>query len=193
MGRFPLLHLGTVLAITLSAPAAFADEATEARLREALRAATEQVQQLQAENAGLQAQKAQPAPQAAAQEPKDVVSRATYARTVSKLGDQHRADQVQIAKLQAAAAEAGKQVSDKEAGSAKAATDLADARQRIKSLEDKNGKLVAIGNELLQRYQNVGFGEVMGAKEPFVGTTRVELQTLAQDYGDKISDNKAGP
>ncbi len=50
-----------------------------------------------------------------------------------------------------------------------------------------------IGNDLLQRYQNIGLRDAIGAKEPFVGTTRVELQNLAQDYGDKISDNKAGP
>jgi DNA repair exonuclease SbcCD ATPase subunit len=189
MRGISLLHLGTALALTLSP--AFADEATEVRLREALRAATEQVQQLQAENSNL---KAQPAPQAPAQEPpKDVVSRATYSRAVARLNDQHQADQAQIAKLQAQVQESGKQASDREADKAKTATALSDAQQRIKNLEDKNGKLVAIGNELLQRYQNIGFGEVIGAKEPFVGTTRVELQNLAQDYGDKISDNKAVP
>jgi chromosome segregation ATPase len=193
MSRISRLHFGAALALALSTPA-LADEATEARLREALRAATEQAQQLQAENANLQAQKAlAPAPQAAQEPPKDMVSRATYTRAVARSDDQHRADQAQIAKLQAQVQEAGKQASDKEADKAKASTALSDAQQRIKSLEDKNGKLVEIGNELLQRYQNVGFGEVMGAKEPFVGTTRVELQNIAQDYGDKISDNKAGP
>jgi chromosome segregation ATPase len=192
MRRISLLYLGTALALTLSP--AFADEATEARLREALRAATEQVQQLQAENANLQAQKAlAPAPRPAEQSPKDMVSRATYARAVARSDDQHRADQAQIAKLQAQVQETGKQASDTEAEKVKAATALSDAQQRIKSLEDKNGKLVEIGNDLLQRYQHIGFGEAIGAKEPFVGTTRVELQNLAQDYGDKISDNKVGP
>lgn len=192
MGRISLLHLGTALALFV--PPAFADDATEARLRLALRAATEQVQQLQAENANLQAQKAQPAPQPTNEEPhKDVVSQATYTRAVARLNDRQQADKAQIAKLQAEVQETGKQASAKEAARAKAETALNDAQQRIKSLEVKNGKLVEIGNELLQRYQDVGLGEVIGAKEPFVGTTRVELQNIAQDYGDKISDNKAGP
>jgi len=45
----------------------------------------------------------------------------------------------------------------------------------------------------LQRYHGLGVDDVIGAWEPFVGTKRVELQNLAQDYGDKISDNKAEP
>ena len=50
-------QIGIVIALTMAAPA-FADEATEARLREALRSATEQVQELQQEKTSWQAQKA---------------------------------------------------------------------------------------------------------------------------------------
>jgi len=93
-------HFGAVLMLTLAVPA-FADEATETRLREALRSATEQVQQLQAEKAALEAQ-AVPAVVPDQKPPKNVISRAAYERAVSKLDAQHQADQAQIGMLKAA-------------------------------------------------------------------------------------------
>ncbi|HEY4078730.1 MAG TPA: hypothetical protein VGM26_17515 [Rhizomicrobium sp.] len=177
----------------LVASPAFADEATEARLREALRAATEQVQQLQQEKAALQAQPA-PAPQAAAPEPpKDNVSQAKYNRAVSDASAQHQADHAEIARLKSAVDDATKAAGTRDADKSKSEASLMQAQARIKTLEGKNAKLVEISNDLLTRYENISWGDVMGAKEPFVGTKRVELQNIAQDYGDKISDSKVEP
>jgi len=36
-------------------------------------------------------------------------------------------------------------------------------------------------------------GEAIGAKEPFVGTTRVKLETYVQDFQDKLTDQKIKP
>ena len=45
-----------------------------------------------------------------------------------------------------------------------------------------------IGSEVLQRFENFGLGTALTAREPFVGTTRVKLQNLFQDYADKLAD-----
>lgn len=190
-----LLSVGAVLVVMANASSGFADEATEARLREALRNATEQLQELQQEKAAWEVQKAQvpaappPPPRSAA----NTVSRATYEREVTRLNAQHTADAAEIAKLEAARQAAAGQIGDKDADATKAKTALAEAERHAKALEDKNAKLVALSQEILERYKNIDFGDVLGAKEPFVGAKRVEIENLAQDYGDKIEDNKAGP
>jgi hypothetical protein len=54
--------------------------------------------------------------------------------------------------------------------------------------ELKNAQLYNLGNEILTRYDQFSLGEAITAKEPFVGTSRVRLQTLVQDYKDKLLD-----
>ena len=49
------------------------------------------------------------------------------------------------------------------------------------------------GSEILSRYENFGLGEAIVAREPFVGITRVKLQNLIQEYGDKLADQKIKP
>ena len=54
----------------------------------------------------------------------------------------------------------------------------------------KNGKMFEIGNEILTRYQKFGFGTAITAREPFVGTTRVKLETLIEEYGGKLAEQR---
>jgi hypothetical protein len=185
MNRLSLKHVLCAVAGLTFFSAAFADEATESRLREALRSATEQVQQLQQEKATLQAQKAAPA--SAAKDAKLCERQAARASTG------RATDTAEIAKLQTALKFSVQTATDKNGETAKAQSALTEAKQRVKTLEEKNAKLVALSKEILARYENVGLGEAFGAKEPFVGTARVSIQNFAQDYGDKIDDNEARP
>jgi len=57
----------------------------------------------------------------------------------------------------------------------------------------KNSELYKLGREILLRYEKLGLGEVLGAKEPFVGTTRVKLEGYVQDFQDKLTDQKIQP
>jgi hypothetical protein len=190
MNKNSKIHIGLTAVSLLIASPAFADEATEVRLREALRAATEQVQQLQQEKAALQSKPVPALPAATPEPPRDAISQAAHNRALSKAIAQHQADQAEIALLKSAVEDASRAASVRDAGNSKTEASLTEAQARIKALEDKNAKLVEIGSDLLTRYENVGWGDVMGAKEPFVGAKRVELQNIAQDYGDRISDNK---
>ena len=54
--------------------------------------------------------------------------------------------------------------------------------------EAKNLALYKLANEILTRYEKFGLGEALEAKEPFVGLSRVKLETLVQDYKNKILD-----
>ncbi len=50
-----------------------------------------------------------------------------------------------------------------------------------------------IGTEVLTRYENFGLGTALTAREPFTGSTRVRMQNLAQDLGDKLADQRIKP
>jgi len=65
-----------------------------------------------------------------------------------------------------------------------------------RSLDDherENLALYKLGDEILMRYQKFGLGDALAAKEPFIGTSRVKLQTLVQDYRDKLLDHVVTP
>lgn len=59
--------------------------------------------------------------------------------------------------------------------------------------KSKNSELYKLGREILLRYEKLGLGEVLGAKEPFLGTTRVKLEGYVQDFQDKLTDQKIQP
>ena len=55
---------------------------------------------------------------------------------------------------------------------------------------DNNKKLYDINKQLLTRYKNKGFGDVLEQQEPFTGIKQVEIENLVQDYRYKIDDLK---
>jgi hypothetical protein len=63
-------------------------------------------------------------------------------------------------------------------------------QRRVDDQQRKNAEMYRIGTEVLERYANFGIGTALTAREPFVGTTRVKLQNLFQDYADKLADAK---
>jgi len=166
-----------------------ADDATEARLRDALRTTTEQLHRLEAENAALQAK-----PRAATAAP--VVSEkasAASSRAIADLKRRLAAAEQDAAKTKAAFGEAVAAAQKKDADSAKTVADLTADKDRFAACKVKNEALLKIGFELLDRYKNAGFGDALGRKEPFTGIKRVELQNIAQDTGDKLRDNTVKP
>jgi len=78
----------------------------------------------------------------------------------------------------------------KEAERAKLADDNLLLNRTIADQKTKNAELYNLAREILLRYEKFGLGEALGAKEPFVGTKRVKLETYVQDFQDKLSDQK---
>ena len=64
-----------------------------------------------------------------------------------------------------------------------------------RSIADREGKNIALFNiaiEVLDRFEKYSLGKALGAREPFIGTTRVKVENLVQGYKDKILDNRIG-
>lgn len=79
----------------------------------------------------------------------------------------------------------------KEAERAKLSAKSSDLERQVRDLRTRNTELYKLGNEILDRYQKMGVGESLAAREPFTGNARVKLQNIVQDYGDKLADQSA--
>ena len=55
-----------------------------------------------------------------------------------------------------------------------------------------NKKLYEINGELLGRYEDKGFSDVLKQKEPFTGIKQVEVENLVQDYQYRLDELKLG-
>lgn len=210
MRRQILAFAAAVLLTALAGRGAHADDDTETRLRDALRSAITQVRTLEDERAALQAKQAESDKQIQAlQAQVDALSKgggaktakkdeAAYDQAVAEFNRRLSAQNDAIGKLdgaldkwKAAYNEAVSAARAKEAERAKLATQVGGLTQRATSCEAKNAELFKVGNEILDRYKNVDFGDVLRDREPFIGTSRVKLQNIVQDYEDKLLDQKA--
>lgn len=118
----------------------------------------------------------------------------TLAALQAQLAERKAAQEKLTATLAAARAEnerltAALQQSEGTVRELTVARDLLD--RRAADLQAKNLALFLTANEILRRYENYSLGKALLAKEPFVGTTRAKLETLVQDYRDKLSDQRA--
>jgi hypothetical protein len=75
-----------------------------------------------------------------------------------------------------------------EAERAKLAIQSATLQRLVDDRENKNVALYKVGSEILTRYEQFSLGDAIGAKEPFVGISRVKLENLVQDYKNKLLD-----
>jgi len=69
-------------------------------------------------------------------------------------------------------------------------SDILVYERQVAGLRAKNAALYRLGKDILGRYEKLGLGEQFLAREPFVGTTRVALENLIQDYDDKLTDQR---
>ena len=79
---------------------------------------------------------------------------------------------------------------NKEGERAKLASELVSTKHTLADRERKNIALFNVSNEILDRYEGYSLGKALSAREPFIGTTRVKVETLVQGYKDKILDNR---
>lgn len=58
---------------------------------------------------------------------------------------------------------------------------------------ENNKKLYEINHQLLTRYENKGFSDVLKQREPFTGVAKVEVENLVEDYRYQLDDLKIQP
>jgi chromosome segregation ATPase len=181
--------------------------AAETKLRDSLRNTMLQLRTSENDKAVLQAA------QADSDEKNKTLTAQVEALTKQLAADKDAADKNAVA-LQAKLAERDKTVDDlreslgkwkadhkriseiavvKEAQRAKLDEQVILLNRRVADQQTKNADMFKIANEILQRYEKFGLGDALAAREPFTGITRVKLQSLFEDYRDKLVDQKIKP
>ncbi len=201
-----------ILALSLMTHQARADEQTnEDRLRDALRQAVTQMRaaQDQAAQATADAQKAQSA-QAAVQAQLDAANAqlatlkgkpAAPAADVQAMQDalksyQAQAAQMQqaLAKWQAAYTNAAGIARTKDEESQRASAGLQADAKALDTCKAENVKLIDTAESILHLYQTQSFRSILLRRyEPIIGSAKVALENIVQDYDDKIHDQEYVP
>jgi predicted RNase H-like nuclease (RuvC/YqgF family) len=184
-------------AAALAPSAALPDAASEARLRDALRAATTQLRALEDEKGRWQASEA--ALQKEIEElrkkppPKEGTDRkaAELQRKLSEQTDSASQLRASLDQCQAASREAADGARTLEAERSRLATEATLLQARLAAGDARNDRMYRVGKEILDWIDEMGPGEAYAAREPFLGLKRVELENIAQDYRDKLQEQKA--
>ena len=100
---------------------------------------------------------------------------------------------VEVSKYKSAYTQATGTAAQAQADHDKLQAGLTNTQTLLTACQAKNDQLFKVGNEVLAAYQKFDFGDAFGANEPFIGFKRVELENLAQDYGDRLYDGKFDP
>lgn len=205
----PSLSRVVTSALALIAVSAFGADAPgpEAKMREALRNTMLQMRTLQTEKDALQVAKDQlEADKKIVDEKLAAMSKQSEAdqkvaqTTIDSLHGKLDARDEEIAGLRKSLEEwkgsqkkAAALAETKEGARAKLALEKIELQRRVDDQQAKNREMYKIGAEVLSRYEKFGLGTAITAREPFVGTTRVKLENLVQDYGDKLADQRIKP
>ncbi|WP_067063724.1 hypothetical protein [Roseateles chitosanitabidus] len=207
---------GLALAAPWTAQAQGAQPSMEERLRTQLRATTAQLQQAQNELAALKS--AAPAPAAPAARPAELEalrrelaeSRAALAREREARGQRDERDQqlaaardaaqgaserstAQVAQFRAAYDQLLKLARESEAERQRLAAGAAAQDAAIKQCQVKNQQLYEVGLDVLKAYETLGPGTILATRLPFAARSRVRLDEVAQQYGDKLYDGRFDP
>jgi chromosome segregation ATPase len=198
------LSLCLILALPLCAADAPAAGAADARLRDTLRNTLLQLRTAEAERATAQAAQAEAEEknkQLAAKLVEDAKAAAAEKEALEKTGaDLHAkltASEAQAAdlKTQLEKWKADNQkitaIAQKtESARAKLASEKIVLERQVADQKTKNLALFKTGIEILARFEKFSFGEALASREPFIGTTRVKLQTFIQDSHDQLEDQR---
>lgn len=210
MRRFLSLAAAALVLSGLVPDGARASDDTESRLRDALRSAIAQQRALEDERIQLQAKNAEnqkiiemlkaqldghSASGRGAAADRAILDRmeAEFNRRLAANGEMVAQAVAAQEKWKAAYQEAVAVARAKEAERAQLAGQTETLVRRSESCEAKNAALYKVGAEILDRYAAQDLADTLIGREPFLGVKKVELQTLVQDYQDKLLDQKAVP
>lgn len=195
--------------IAVIAVQAHADPQTnEDRLRDALRQSVMEMRAAQDQAAQAQADLAKAQADRTALQGQLDAANARLAETVGKpvarpadldaLQAQLRAMQAQgqnlqqqNARLQGSYQNAAELARAKDEEGRRAAAGLKAEAAALQTCKATNGKLIGVAEQILHLYESQGFRSVLlKSYEPIIGTERVRLENMVQDYDDKIHDQE---
>lgn len=198
--------LARLVLAALCTPAFAADQPSpaEQKLRDSLRNTMLQMRTIQGERDAMQAEKeaaeAEKADLAAKLEKltKDYEAQKVAAEKSSAEAQaritQHETDNAYLAsnleKQRATNRDITAAAQKVEAARAKLNSENIVLQRKVEDQQRKNLEMHRIGLEILDRYENFGLATALTAREPFIGTTKVKMQNLVQDYQDKLSEQR---
>jgi colicin import membrane protein len=195
-----LRPLAAAIVVMLASGAVQAqNQSMEERLRAQLRITTTQLQQAQNELAAFKGGAAAPSTPADIEKVKKDLSNSQAAERkareqLSGVKQQNQAAldkaNAQIAQYRSAYDELLKLARASEAERQRLAMDSSSQTKAVSQCEAKNAQLYAVGQEILHAYETVDMGTVMAARQPFAAQSRVKLDQIAQQYGDKLYDGR---
>lgn len=205
-------HSASILWLAAALPLAAADGPDPSvKLREQLRSTLLQLRTAQTENANLQAAQAAADAKAKELETKLTAADARATKLTKDLNDSKADAERNIATLNNKLADREKRIAQftealenwksgyqkaaevaraKEDERAKLAAEVASLKQTVADRETKNVALFNLSIEILDRFEKYALGKALGAREPFVGNMRVKVESLVEDYKDRILDQR---
>ncbi|SAI65571.1 Uncharacterised protein [Bordetella ansorpii] len=208
-----LRHVAWTLKATAAAMAAMLTvfpahaQSMEERLRTQLRSATQQLQQLQSQQAQLNAAKSAAETQRDAAQKEVEQLRAQLGKVqgqAEQLAGQQEAirdaaraqaaaSNEQLGKFKAAYDELLGIARAKDAEGKKLQVSLTERDSQLKVCEQKNDQMYAAGKEILAAYESFSTGDLLKIRQPLAREARVQFDEKAQEYGDKLYDSKYDP
>lgn len=177
-------------------------ESMEERLRAQLRSTTQQLSQLQSEQAQVNAAKAAAEAQRDTAQKELETLRAQLAQArgqADKLAGQQEAvmesaqaqvaaTHAQLGKFKGAYDELLTLARAKDTERQALARNLAQRDEEVKVCVARNRDMYEAGKEILHAYESISTGDILAIKQPFAGKARVRFEEQAQAYGDKLYD-----
>lgn len=196
--RYQRLYIVAALAV-LTSTAVRADQEGE-RLRDALRNATAQARTLEDQRAVLQAkvtaveqERDRLRKQNEAYKAQVKEAEHAYRQAVKDFNERLTERDESLEKWKSAYAEAATVARTKDAERAKFESEAAAFKASTKACTAKNVQLVKVGKQIVRQYEEMDPFEKALDHEPVFGLKRVEHQNAAQDFRDKILDQKVNP
>jgi chromosome segregation ATPase len=196
--RHGALYLVGGLMIVISAAAH--GQSDSERLREALRTATAQARSLEDQRTALQAKLT------AAEQERDRLRKQSdafkaqvkeaeqaYRQAVKEFNDRLAERDETLEKWKSAYSEAAAVARAKDAERTKFEGEATTLKASNKASEAKNAQVVKVGQEIVKQYEDMNPMEKIWDHEPVFGLKRVEHENAAQDFRDKILDQKVKP
>ena len=182
-------------------------QANEQRLRDTLRATTQQLRTSEAEKAGLLAGQTERDEKIATLEARvaslakqSAEDKAAADKTAAGLRDGLLRQEQEVARLSTSLdkwKKAYQQAADvarkTETARAKLNTANIALERKVTERETQNLALYATAREILERYTGFSLGRSLAAREPFTGIAKARIEEQIQDYADKLEDNKLKP
>ena len=194
------LRLSLVVALTVLTSTAARSDAESDRLREALRNATAQSRSLEDQRAALQAKLTVAEQERERLKKQNDAFRAqvkeaeqAYRQAVKDFNDRLTERDESLEKWKSAYGEAASVARTKDAERAKFESEAAAFKTSSKACVAKNAQLVKVGNDIVRQYEEMSPMEKIWHHEPVFGLKRVDHQNAAQDFRDKVLDQKVTP